>query len=125
MKIQFAAFLKNRLGEDVQERDLTNPEKMKKISLADLCCALLDMQMPDDASDPKGKVRRWELIQAITKAERDLAPLDLLDSDIEMLKDRFLKSAFSASVAGCAIKMLETPALELDDEKSNRMSRVK
>lgn len=114
MRIQFGAYIKNRFGEDFHEVD-PRTGQLKRISLGDVCCAVLDAQMSND-SDAKDKVRRWELIKAITKAEKELRPLEVLDSDLETIKDRLLKSSFSASVCGCAMQLL-TAALELPEDE--------
>lgn len=122
MRIQFAAPIKNRHGEDVMEQDVRHdPPRLKKLSLGDICCAVLDATLTDD-KDPKDKVRRWDLIQAITKADHSLTPLEVLESDISMIKDRLFKSNLSASICGCAVKLL-SPALEMDEEHEERKPR--
>lgn len=121
MKIQFGNYLKNRLGDDLEEMDQSG--KMKKISLGDICCAVLDQQIGGDDRDPKDKLRRWDLIRAITQADHSLVPLEMLESDFEMLKERILKSGFSASVCGSAVSLL-VPAIELHDERQADPAKV-
>lgn len=107
MKIQFAEKIKTRFGDDLREPDMRNPGAFKTITLADICCAALDANLFE--GDGKNKIRRWEMIQAITAAEREASLLELSESDVLMIKERLLQSAFSASITGCAIKLLEPP----------------
>lgn len=107
MKIQFAIPLRDRFGKNIEQPILVPGQEpaLKSVTLGDLCCMVLDVQQQSD--DAKLKVRRWELIQAITEAEKTFAPLEVLESDVEMMKDRILKSNFNASVCGSAVALLK------------------
>jgi hypothetical protein len=109
MKIQFAATLKDRHGEDITEPDRKDKSKERAITLSDVCCAVLDAVFEDEArgQDPKEKARKWKLMLAITEAEKSLSPLDLPSEDIALLKARLGKSAYPATVSGGAMEMLE------------------
>jgi len=111
MRIQFGATIKNRLGEDLLEFDQRNPEKPRKVTLGDVCCMVLDQQMQED-KNPKDKMRRGDLIEQISEADESLVPLNLLESDREMIKDRILRSNLSASVSRYAVRLLDTEAME-------------
>ena len=107
MKIQFAAVLKDRRGNDILDEDKTG------LTLATVCAVVLDTIYQDEANEGyKPKLRRSELIERITQAEKTLMPLDLLDSDIEMLKERIGKRNLSPQVTAQAIRLLDTPGLE-------------
>lgn len=110
MKIQFAVALKDRFGEPLREPDPRNLPQFRNVTLGDVCCAVLDMNLQGE--EPKEKVRRWELIREITKAEQSLQPLDMLESDVEMIRQRMFRSSFSATVCGGAVELLSpVPAI--------------
>jgi hypothetical protein len=116
MQIQFAAVPKDRLGEDFTEPDIARKvpgqtPAMKKITLGALCCAVLDMAFPDEQHEGlKPKLRRAELMDKITAAENAAAPLDLLDADVDMLKERLAKRNFPTGLTVAAVRLLESPA---------------
>lgn len=106
MRIQFAVPIQDRHGRVIEEPDFRNPPHTKKVTLADLCCAVLDLQQPGD-SNAKEKARRWGLVREITRAEAALEPLEVLDEDVEMLKGRIWASTYHASICGYAVEMLK------------------
>lgn len=112
MKIQFAVVLKDRHGVDFTEPDpikstIGQPPVMKAISLGDICCAVLDVAFQDENTEGlKPKLRRAELLEKISAADKSLTPLELLDADIEMLKERIGKRNFPPSMTLAAVRLL-------------------
>jgi hypothetical protein len=113
MKIQFAAVIKDRHGREVSEPDQTKLEigkapVMKPITLADIACAALDAVFQDEAQEGiKPKLRRAELIDKITEAENSLLPLELLDADRDMIKERIAKRGYSVMLTVAALRLLD------------------
>lgn len=115
MKNQFAAPIKDRFGQELKDVDLERsvpgqPPIMKPLTLGDICCNVLDMTFQDEANEGlKPKLRRGELMEKITQAERTLTPLELLDADRELLKERIGKRGFSTTLTVQAVRLLDTP----------------
>lgn len=114
MRIQFAAVIKDRNGEDVMDSVLKKP-----ITLAAICCGVLDITFQDEANEGlKAKLRRAELMEKISEAEKTLQPLDLLDADREMLKERVAKRPdLSVSIVANVAKLLDA---EVAKEVANK-----
>ena len=116
MRVQFAQPLRGRRGNDIKEPAAGGG--LRSITLGDICYFVLDTQFEDDKESSQ-KLRRFELMVAITQAEDSLTPMTMLDSDLAMIKDRLLRSNLSASIVGCAHAMLSTPALEMEDDHAS------
>lgn len=110
MKLQFAVTLKDRHGEDFTETDPKDKTKDRAITLGEVCCSVLDFAFQDEAQEGlKPKLRRAEIIDKITVAEKAATPLELLDADVDMLKDRIGKRNFPASLTAAAARLLDAP----------------
>lgn len=108
MKLQFAAALKDRHGEDITEPDPKN-KGLKAITLGQVACAVLDAPFESDKNEGiKEKMRKWDLMRKITEAEADVSPLDLPQEDIVFLKERICKAPYPTTLAGAAMVALET-----------------
>jgi hypothetical protein len=113
MKIQFAATLKDRHGKEITEPNIAaveigKPPQQKPITLADICCASLDAVYQDEMQEGlKPKIRRMELIEKITEAEKTLLPLELLDVDRDMIKERIAKRGYSVTWTVAAARLLD------------------
>jgi hypothetical protein len=108
MKIQFGAILKDRHGKDMAELDTTTqPPKVTFVTLGAVCCTVLDSAFQDEANEGTSpKMRRFEIMKRITEAEASLEPLELLDADVEMIKQRIGKRNFTVWMTGAAIAAL-------------------
>jgi len=105
MKIQFGAILKDRRGKDMAELDATQqPPAVTKITLAAISFAALDLADPNEGLGPK--LRRAEIMSKIAAAESSLEPLELLDADVALIKDRIGKCNFTTSLTAAAIDAL-------------------
>lgn len=113
MKIQFAAVLKDRHGKEITEPNIAaveigKPPQQKPITLGDLCCAALDAVYQDEMQEGlKPKLRRMEIIDRITEAEKTMAPLELLDADRDMIKERIAKRGYSVQWTISAVRLLD------------------
>jgi hypothetical protein len=90
VKIDFSVVLKDWHGNNIEELDRAG--KPRPVTLGDMCCDVLDVHMQQDQGARKQILRRFDLIRAITNAKE---PLEVLDSDAQMIKDRLLSSARS------------------------------
>lgn len=97
LPIQFAAPIKDRYGKtfQVQDHEMSEPGKppaMRPITLGAACCSVLDVVFEGEANEGlRPKMRRVELIERIIEAENSSKPLDLLEADRDMLKERLAK----------------------------------
>ncbi len=114
MKIQFATRVKDRFGNDIQEPDMQKPTEigqppsMKSITLGDICCSVLDAVFQDEANEGlKPKLRRAELIAKITASEKSISPMEILDADREMIKERIGKRNYSVTMTASAVRLLD------------------
>ena len=107
-KIPFITTIKNRFGEEVQERDPTNPKETKAVTVGTVCVNVLDTTLPSDQSEKlKDKMRRWDLIKAITASEESFTPAEILDSDVDYLCARIGTTGMSAQVIGFVVEHLQ------------------
>lgn len=117
MKIQFTSGLKDRLGQELKEVDPVKSTPgntvLKPVTLGELAVGVLDSVFQDEATEGlKPKLRRAELIDKITEAERTRIPLELLDADRDLIKDRLARRNYPTHMTVAAVKLMDTPALE-------------
>lgn len=113
MRLQFATVLKDRHGEDFTETDPKDKTKERPVTLGEVCVSVLDMVFQDESSEGlKPKLRRAELVDKITAAEKSATPLELLEADVDMIKERIGKRNFPPSLTAAAARLLDAPKSE-------------
>jgi exoribonuclease II len=116
MKVSFDVILKDRRGTDFFEVDPVKsapgqPPVTKPVTLGDVVVAVLDQVFQDEATEGvKPKLRRGELIDRVTAAEDKGEPLELLDADRDMLKERIAKRGMPVMLTVAALRALDAEA---------------
>ena len=111
-KVNFCQVLYDRKGEPFEERDpkLSTRENpvMRPITLGTLGVNALEAVLEGDPKEKlTEKLRRWDLIRAITRSEEEFGPVELLDTDVVMLRERIGKMPWPVSFIGSAIDALK------------------
>lgn len=111
-KVNFCQVLHDRKGEPFEERDpklsTRDTPVMRPVTLGMLSVSALEAVLEGDPKEKlTEKLRRWDLIRAITKSEVECGPVELLDTDIGALKERIGKMPWPVSFIGSAIDALK------------------
>jgi hypothetical protein len=103
MKIQFNQTFTTRAGVEYKDQGAT-----KGMTLGELSVAVLDLTFEDETKEGfKPKLRRAELGDKIAEAEKANQPLELLNADRDMLKERIGKRNFPSHLTAQLVKALD------------------
>jgi hypothetical protein len=111
VKYQFAQDLKDRHGQPFIEPIRGSVGKFRNLTFGDMTCAALDM--PTSSAGPKDKARYFELIVMITAAEKSIQPLELMETDVDAIKERVAAMVdWPTTLYGAVMGLLGAPMTE-------------